>query len=93
MILQGDTIRLKVYFKTFDGDLIDPTDITLTIYDADETEIEQFSITDSDKEKVGVYFYNYETPLDQDKIIFEFKGTYNNHPILVRDELKIQFTK
>lgn len=30
MIYQGDTVRLKAHFKSFDGQSIDPTNITLT---------------------------------------------------------------
>lgn len=93
MAYSGDTIRLKVHFKTFDGVLIDPSNITLTIYDKDEQQIEQFQLTDSDKEKVGVYFYDYVLPANQEIIIFEFAGVYNNKPILIRDEVKISFNK
>lgn len=93
MAYSGDTIRLKVNFKTFGGTLIDPSDITLTIYDKDKQQIEQFILTDSDKETVGVFFYDYVLPANQELIIFEFAGVYNTKPILIRDEVKIRFTK
>lgn len=92
MILVGDTVRLKVHFKTFDGSLVDPSSITLTIYDETKTQIEQFNLTDSDKETVGVYYYDYLVPNNKE-LIFEFAGLFNNKPILSRDRLKIQFTK
>lgn len=93
MAYSGDTVRLKVHFKTFDGTFINPSDITLTIYDKDKQQIEQFILTDNDKETVGVYFYDYVLPANQELIIFEFAGVYNTKPILVRDKVKIYFNK
>lgn len=93
MILQGDTVQLRVYFRTLNNIVVDPTGITLTIYDSTATQLEQFEITEVNKESTGVYFYDYTVPSDKSEFIFEFKGTYNSKPILVRDTLKIQFTK
>jgi hypothetical protein len=92
-MLQGDTVRLKCHFKTFDGQLIDPTDVKLTIYDSNNQQIEQISLTDSDKENVGVFYYDYVLPDDKQEIIFEFRGLYNDNPILKREKVKIQFSK
>lgn len=91
MIYSGDTVRLKVNFKTFDGQPIDPTDVTLTIYDSNQEQIEQFNLTDTNHEDVGVYFYDYVTPNDKQEVIFEFRGIHNNNPIVVRDSLQIKF--
>ncbi|MED4374309.1 hypothetical protein P9274_00995 [Schinkia azotoformans] len=91
MAYSGDTVRLKVHFKTFTGESIEPTDIKLTIYDSTKTQIEQFILDDTYKLDVGVYFYDYLLPANLDLIIYEFAGVYNNKPILVRDSVKIQF--
>ncbi|WP_066173366.1 hypothetical protein [Bacillus marinisedimentorum] len=91
MPYQGDTVRFKCHFKSFSGQAVDPTDVTLTIYDDTEAQIEQFVLSDSDKESVGVYFYDYVLPDDKPEIIFEFRGLHNNKPILVRDTVSIKF--
>jgi len=91
MALAGDTVRLKCHFKTFDGQSVEPNDIKLTIYDMNKQQIEQITLDDTNKESIGVYFYDYVLPDDKQEIIFEFRGLYNNKPILVRDSVKIQF--
>jgi hypothetical protein len=91
MALAGDTIRLKCHFKTFDGQSVEPTDVKLTIYDSQKQLIEEFILDDSHKENVGIFYFDYVLPDDKQKIIFEFRGLYNNKPILVRDSVKIQF--
>ncbi|MGE7217145.1 hypothetical protein ACQKJC_11645 [Priestia koreensis] len=91
MTYSGDTVRLKCYFKTFNGEHIDPNDMKLTIYKADKTKIEEFEINDTHREKMGVYFYDYVTASELNEFIFEFAGSYNNKPILVRDLVKVKF--
>lgn len=91
MAYAGDTVRLKVYFKTFDSQSIDPTDIKLTIYDIDKNLIEEIVIDDTYKLDVGVYFCDYVPDSELNEFIFEFAGMVNNKPILARDSAKIQF--
>ncbi|MGG3845581.1 hypothetical protein [Aeribacillus composti] len=91
MALAGDTIRLKCHFKTFDGQSVEPTDVKLFIYDINKQLIEEFILDDSHKENVGIFSFDYVLPDDKQEIIFEFRGLYNNKPILVRDSVKIQF--
>ncbi len=92
MALAGDTVRLKCHFRTFDGQLIDPADVKLTIYDSNIQQIKQITLTDINKEN-GVYFYDYVLPNDKQEIIFEFQGLYNEKPILSRGKVKIEFSK
>lgn len=92
MTLAGDTVRFRCHFKTFDGQLIDPADVKLTIYDVNKQQIEQITLTDTNKDN-GVYFYDYVLPTNQSEIIFEFRGLYNEKPILSRGKVKIQFNK
>ncbi|WP_010651181.1 hypothetical protein [Oceanobacillus massiliensis] len=91
MIYSGDTVRLKVNFQAFDNQAVNPVNVTLTIYDTTETQIEQFILDDTNKEDVGVYFYDYVTPNDKQEVVFEFRGVYNNKPTVVRDSLQIKF--
>lgn len=91
MIYSGDTVRLICNFRTFNGQAINPDNVTLTIYDTERNQIEQYELDDTYRQDVGVYFYDYITPDDEQEIIFEFKGTHNNYPIIVRDSLKINF--
>jgi hypothetical protein len=94
MILQGDTVRLKCNFKTFDGSLVDPTNIKLTIYDNEEFQTEQFLLDGTNRESVGVFYYDYDTASQLNEVFyFEFSGSYNNKPILSRGQVKIQFSK
>ncbi|MFB4473317.1 hypothetical protein ACDI16_10250 [Oceanobacillus caeni] len=91
MIYAGDTVRLKVNFKTYDGKAIDPDNVTLTIYDTTEEQIEQITLDGTNREDVGVFFYDYVTPTDKKEVIFEFKGVHNNNPIITRGTLPIKF--
>lgn len=91
MALAGDTVRFRCHFRTFDGQNIDPADVKLRIYDTQKQQFEEISLTDTNKENVGVYFYDYVLPDDKQEIIFEFKGIYNEKPILARGQVKIEF--
>lgn len=90
-MIQGDTIQLRVNFKNFKGNLIDPENVKLTIYKSDKTQIEQIAITDSDKESVGVYFYDYTPASELNEFIFEFAGSYISKPILARGRVELKF--
>ncbi|MFB7303554.1 hypothetical protein [Heyndrickxia sporothermodurans] len=91
MILQGDTVRLKCHFKTFTGQLIDPTDVKLTIYNSKKEQIEQIPLDDTNRLDVGVYFYDYVPASELNEFIFEFAGSVQEKPILSRGKLEIKF--
>ncbi|MHA6251950.1 hypothetical protein [Oceanobacillus sp. CAU 1775] len=80
-----------MYFKSITGQSVDPTDVTLTIYDTTEEVIEQFELNEDNRSEVGVYFYDYVTPTDKDTVVFEYKGIHNSNPIIVRNTLQIKF--
>lgn len=88
MALINDTIRLKVYFKSFEGAAVDPNNITLTIYDNGQQQLETIDIDDTNKLNVGVYFYDYIIPSGEGDIYIEFSGLVNDKPILTRKLLK-----
>lgn len=91
MIYSGDTVRLKVHFRALTGQSIDPTDVALTIYDTNQEQIEQFSLNDTNREDTGVFFMDYVVPNDKQEVVFEFRGTHNANPVLVRDSIQIKF--
>ncbi|MFC0235658.1 hypothetical protein [Fictibacillus phosphorivorans] len=94
MILKGDTVRLKCHFKTFNGTLVDPTNVKLTIYDDTEIQTEQFILNDTNRESVGVFYMDYVPASQLNEVFyFEFSGSFNNKPILSRGKVKIQFSK
>jgi len=70
-----------------------PIDVKLTIYKSDKTVIEQIQLDDTNKENVGVFYYDYTPASELDEFIFEFAGSVNNKPILSREKVKIQFSK
>ena len=90
-MLKGDTVRLKVNFKDFNGQSVNPSDVKLTIYDINKIQIEQFVLDDTYKLDVGVFFYDYVPAGELNEFIFEFVGMVNNKPILSRDSVKIHF--
>jgi hypothetical protein len=90
-VFAGDSVQLRVHFKDFKGNSIDPTDVKLTTYKTDHSQIEQFILDDTNKETVGVYFYEYVTASELNEFIFEFAGSYQNKPILSRGSVKVKF--
>lgn len=90
-MLQGDTVRLKCHFKTFDGKSVDPTDVKLTIYNGKNEQIEQIPLDDTNRLDVGVYFYDYVPASELNEFIFEFAGSVNNKPILSRGRVEVKF--
>lgn len=88
----GDTVRLQVNFKSFEGFLIDPSDISLKIYDNAKNEVDSVQITEENKIATGQYFYDYVVPDDiHEYFIFEFRGLHNEKPILARGKVDIKF--
>lgn len=90
-MLKGDTIRLKCQFRTFSGKEIDPTGVKLKIYNSSKNQIEEIILSDTNKEKVGVYFYDYVPDEELNEFIFEFVGTYDDNPILSRGKVDVKF--
>lgn len=89
-MIQGDTVRLQVHFKTFTGVSVDPDGISLTIYDNAKNVLETIPISNENKESTGKYFYDY-TASELNEFIFEFAGSYNSKPILSRGRVEVKF--
>jgi len=90
-MLKGDSVRLKVNFKTFTGTPVDPINPTLTIYKTDETVVETIVLNDTNKINVGVFFMDYVPASELNEFIFEFSGTYIDKPIISRGRVQIKF--
>lgn len=93
MAIVGDSVRLIVRFRTFNGNPVDPTNVKLRILDGDTyEEIESFTVTDGSKTDIGVYKVDYVVPEgDSEKVIYEFSGVYNDKPILARGSFNRAF--
>jgi len=92
MAFVGDTVRLQVHFKTFEGVYINPNTISLKIYDNAKNERESLIISDENKLDNGKYFYDYIIPDDiSEYFIFEYRGLHNDKPILSRDMVRVKF--
>jgi len=88
-MFSNDTVRLKVKFRDFDGQAIEASGITLTIYSKQQvviTTITQDSLT---KEDIGCFFYDYKVGTED--FIYEFSGLHNNKPVLSREQVQIKF--
>lgn len=85
-MIQGDTVRLKVHFKSFEGQKINVDDVKLIIYKSDKTVLE--TITEVVNDGDGRFYYDYTANED---FTFEFSGTHNAKPILVRDSVKVTY--
>lgn len=91
-MLKGDSVRLKVNFKTFTGIAVNPVNpVNLVIYKTDETVVETIVLDDTNKLDVGVFYYDYTPAIGLNEFIFEFNGTYNNKTILSRGKIDVKF--
>lgn len=94
MALRGDTVRLKVQFKTFGNINVEPADIKLTIYNSEREEVLEVLQDDLFNEGTGKYYYDYVVSDDLlEYFYYEYGGIHNNKPILSRGKVNIQFNK
>lgn len=92
MAFKGDTVRLEVIFKDFDGMSVEPNDVTLTIYDGDNMAIQSIPLTNENRVNIGEYYYDYVIPYGVEEfIIYEFNGYHKERPILARDKIHVDF--
>ena len=92
MAFTGDSIKLKVHFKDFDGQYVDPTNITLKVYNETKEQLgETINITETNKISIGIYEYNYTLPNADSDLILEFSGSNSGSPIIIRKTINITF--
>jgi len=82
-----DTVRLQATFKNWAGVLIDPTDITLTIYDNTKTVLEVIELESIVKVSTGVYYYEYVVP-SVSIVYYEFDGIAEDTHNVLRGSIK-----
>lgn len=91
MAIQGDTVRLGVEFRDFDGYLVDPSSITLKIYSVKKEILLSISITASDKVSTGIYEYDYVLPFGHSKLYYEWGSVIGTNPAIERGTIDVEF--
>ncbi len=71
---QGDTVRLKATFPDFDGQLFDPTNLRVRIFDARWQQIGQDIVADIARLEQGVFICPYTLPVGQTLVFYEWSG-------------------
>lgn len=86
---QGDTVRLRAVFTSWDKLRVDPTDITLTVYSRSREQIgDPIPIGTEQRASQGVYECDYTLPIGYDMLTFEFRGLDSDGcPILARQSM------
>jgi uncharacterized protein YfaS (alpha-2-macroglobulin family) len=85
MVYRGSTVRIKNTITDFNGNLVDPDSQTITIYDSNNTQKQQF--TSATQESTGVYYVDYTIPSDGAtgswKVVWQItKGTQQSVEVL-----------
>ena len=89
----GDTIRPQVTFRDWApegelGNLVNPTSVTVTLYNADQQVIGTGVGTN---DSIGVYHYDWVLPDEPGKYFIEFKGMLNSEPTVIRQDYHVKF--
>ena len=89
-VFSGDTARLYVEFRDFEGVTINPDTVTLTIYNEDESVLKTIT-NDKIIQHEDAYFYDY-THKEPTNYIYEFNGMYKKMPIIARANVSVIFS-
>lgn len=84
----GNTVRLSVEFKDWDGANVDPESLKLIIYDYQYSKVSEQTVRDSNKTSKGNYYYDYVFEKDGG-YIYEWKGMIQGLPSLIRKRINI----
>ena len=93
MALIGNTVRLKVTFKTSDGTPKDPTSVQLKVYDDDRRTIEDIDLDSDYRESIGTYFYDYTIPRGEGYIAVEFTGKIDGKDVTERVQITREWVR
>lgn len=92
--LLGNTIKLNVTFKDFEGELFDPSIVKVKIYDSRYNLIEEISDTRIKKDSLGSYYFYYTIP-DSVKsgtsLYYEWYSEKGGLPVIARKKLSVYF--
>lgn len=90
----GDTVRFSSEFRDYpedpelEGDLIDPSTVTVIVYDSDSNSIATGS---GSNVSLGVFSFEYTVPTDSGTYYIEWKGMVNSKPEIKRMKFKVKF--
>jgi hypothetical protein len=87
----GNTVRLECEFLDFSGVKVDPQFVKVIIYDAKYNVISTETLGGANKKNVGEYFYDYTTPLKEQKLYYEWYGEIDGKPSLKRGQFITRF--
>jgi len=89
----GNTVKLEAYFKDFDGNPVDPSNIKLVVYDSKLSVIATIPVTSENRVELGHYFYLYTLPSGTNpKVIhYEWYAEIQGSPTVKRETLKLVF--
>ncbi|MDD4483675.1 MAG: hypothetical protein PHD55_04820 [Methanoregula sp.] len=88
--VKGDEVRLKATFKDFSGTLVDPSAMTLKVYDSTGTAVITKTLSDLTREGLGVYHYDWVTSAIGD-FIYEFSGTLADGATVIFDRFSVVY--
>ena len=91
MAIQGDTVRLGVEFRDFDGYLVDPSSITLKVFSVKKDLLFSVAITSADKVSTGIYEYDYVLPYNHTKLFYEWAAIVSSGPMVERGTIDVEF--
>lgn len=89
--LSGNTIRLTATFRDINDNLVDPSSIKVILYNYRYEKINEIPIGTSSKLGVGEYFYDYKTPMEEQRIIYEWYGEIEGNTALQRGSFQTKF--
>jgi hypothetical protein len=88
----GNTVHLECIFKDLNGIKVDPDNVKIIFYDYRYVVLSEFLLDVNNRSEIGVYFFNYVTPNDEEKrIIYEWQGIVNGFPSLKRGSFRTVF--
>ncbi len=88
-VIRGSTVRITNTIKDFGGALITPTSQLITIRDPGG--VSKDTTTSPTNSSAGVYYYNYETPLNGNPGTWsvEWKITYESYDSIERANFEL----
>lgn len=93
MALVGDTIKLRMEFRDFNGVLFDPTTITITTYQNYDDVLENINVPLGSKVSTGIYEYLYTVPAGDGPLTYEVKGVVGTTNSVVRKKLPREWVR
>jgi hypothetical protein len=90
-IQAGNTVRLSCHFYDVDGVLTNPTLVKVIIYDYRYNKMEEFTLDSSYQISTGVYFYDFQTSIEERRYIYEWYGTIGGLPSIKRADFRTEF--